>query len=248
MKALVNGGLNLSELDGWWAEAFTPDVGWAIGDGGEHSDVASWDAIEAKQLYDVLEKEVVPEFYRRDDRGIPTQWLARMRASMSLLTPRYSAARTVREYTEQHYIPAAIAYRDRAAYGAALGATIVNWEHSLREKWGSLSFGKTKVRNTETEREFEVEVSLDGLAPSYVRVELYAEASGSEPAVRQELFPADPASNDPSADSAGCVVYRGSVPATRPAADFTPRMLPKHASVAVPLEVNFIRWADNPGG
>ena len=115
MKVLVNGGLNLSELDGWWAEAYTPEVGWALGDGKEHGDDPAWDAAEAEALYDLLEREVIPEFYTRDENGIPTAWVARMRESMARLTPRFSANRTVREYTEQHYLPAAAAYRERAA-------------------------------------------------------------------------------------------------------------------------------------
>ena len=121
MKVLVNGGLNLSELDGWWAEAYTPDVGWALGDGKEHGDDPAWDAIEADALYDLLEREVIPEFYTRDEHGIPTAWVKRMRESMARLTPRFSANRTVREYTEQHYLPAAAAYRTRAADNGAVG-------------------------------------------------------------------------------------------------------------------------------
>ena len=71
MKVLVNGGLNLSELDGWWAEAYAPDVGWALGDGREHGDDAAWDAAEAEALYELLEREVVPGVLHRDARGIP---------------------------------------------------------------------------------------------------------------------------------------------------------------------------------
>ncbi len=114
MKVLVNGGINLSELDGWWAEAYTPEVGWALGDGQEHGDDPAWDAVEAAALYDLLEHQVIPEFYTRDKEGIPTSWVARMRGSMACLTARFSANRSVREYTEQHYLPAAIAYRKRA--------------------------------------------------------------------------------------------------------------------------------------
>jgi len=88
MKVLVNGGINLSELDGWWAEAYTPDVGWALGDGLEHDDDPAWDAIDAETLYDLLEREVIPEFYTRDEEGIPDAWVARMRESMAQLTPR----------------------------------------------------------------------------------------------------------------------------------------------------------------
>ena len=68
MKVLVNGGINLSELDGWWAEAYTPEVGWALGDGQEHGDDPAWDAVEADALYDLLEREVIPEFYARDEK------------------------------------------------------------------------------------------------------------------------------------------------------------------------------------
>ena len=76
MKVLVNGGINLSELDGWWAEAYTPEVGWALGDGQEHGDDPAWDAVEAEALYDLLEREVIPEFYTRDEQGIPTAWVS----------------------------------------------------------------------------------------------------------------------------------------------------------------------------
>lgn len=68
MKVLVNGGINLSELDGWWAEAYAPEVGWALGDGQEHDNDPAWDAIEAEALYDLLEREVIPEFYTRDEQ------------------------------------------------------------------------------------------------------------------------------------------------------------------------------------
>jgi len=90
MKVLPNGGLNLSELDGWWVEAYTPEVGWALGDGKEHGEDSSWDAAEANQLYTLLEQEVIPTFYRRDKEGVPLEWVTKMRASMGQLTPRFS--------------------------------------------------------------------------------------------------------------------------------------------------------------
>ena len=135
MKVLVNGGINLSELDGWWAEAYTPKVGWALGDGKEHGDDPAWDAVEANALYDLLEREVIPEFYNRNKQGIPTAWVSRMRESMAQLTPRFSTNRSVREYTGQHYLPAAVSYRERIANKGTVGKNIVNWEHDLKEKW-----------------------------------------------------------------------------------------------------------------
>jgi len=112
MKVLVNGGLNLSELDGWWAEAYTPEVGWALGNGLEHDDIAGWDATEAEQLYEVLENEVIPCFYQRDSSGLPREWVGRMRESMGCLTSRFSSNRMLREYTEEYYLPLAETYRD----------------------------------------------------------------------------------------------------------------------------------------
>jgi starch phosphorylase len=111
MKVLVNGGLNLSELDGWWAEAYSPEVGWAIGDGQQHGEDPGWDAKEAETLYTLLEAEVIPEFYERDESGMPGKWLGRIRESVARLTPEFSATRAICEYTESHYLPASSAYR-----------------------------------------------------------------------------------------------------------------------------------------
>jgi starch phosphorylase len=238
MKVLVNGGINLSELDGWWAEAYSPEVGWAIGDGQEHGDDPAWDAIEANQLYDVLETEVIPEFYNRNQDGIPTQWLARMRASMSMLTPQYSAVRSVREYTEQYYLPAAKSYRKRADFNGAMGTSIFNWQHSLREKWNSLKFGKVNSQSNESEHRFEVEVNLDGLEPSSVRVEIYADGVDGDAATRQEMALLETSN---SGDQ-NWEIYHVSMPATRPVSDYTPRIIPKHPGIAVPLELDLIQW------
>ena len=107
MKVLVNGGLNLSELDGWWAEAWTPEVGWALGDGREHGEDPAWDAAEANKLYELLENEIIPQFYNRNEHGIPTAWVEKMHESMATLTSQFSANRAVRQYTEDFYLPAA---------------------------------------------------------------------------------------------------------------------------------------------
>jgi starch phosphorylase len=140
MQVLVNGGINLSELDGWWAEAYTPEVGWALGDGQEYGDDPAWDAAEANALYDLLEQQVIPEFDTRDEQGIPVAWVRRMRESMARLTPHFSANRTVREYTEQHYRPAAAAYRARSANRGEVASRIVNWQQTRYRQWATLCF------------------------------------------------------------------------------------------------------------
>jgi glycogen phosphorylase len=237
MKVLVNGGINLSELDGWWAGAYTPEVGWALGDGREHGEDPAWDAVEAGALYDLLEREVIPEFYARNGSGIPTAWVERMRESMARLTPRFSADRTVREYTEQHYLPAATAYHSRIANRGALGRQTVDWQDSLKQKWATLHFGEVKVETRGEQHVFEVQVCLGDLDRGAVRVELYADgAMGSAP-VRQEMKRVRQLAGE-----AGCYVYSAVVSAARPPADYTARVIPHRDGVAIPLEDERILW------
>jgi starch phosphorylase len=237
MKVLVNGGLNLSELDGWWAEAYAPDVGWALGDRREHGEDPAWDAAEADALYRLLETEVAPAFYARDARGIPTAWIAKMRASMRRLTPRFSSNRAVREYTETYYLPGAAAYRARAAGKGALGAELVAWGRGLATHWGDARFGAVRIETAGSEHHVTVEVYLGGLDPDAVRVELYANPVGGEDPVRQLM------TRRRKVDAPGNgYEYAARVPASRPAADYTPRLLPDHRAAAVPLETSLILW------
>lgn len=237
MKVLVNGGINLSELDGWWAEAYTPEVGWALGDGQEHDGDPAWDAIEAEALYDILEREVIPEFYTRDEQGIPTAWVARMRESMARLTPRFSTNRSVCEYTEQHYLPAASAYRVRAADKGIIGVDIINWQHTLDRKWAALRFGEVKIEKMHDQYVFEVQVYLDDLDPDAVQVELYA--NGINGAAPEQL---EMARLRQLTGSVGGYVYSASVPAIRTERDYTARIIPQHEGAAVPLEAPRILW------
>jgi starch phosphorylase len=237
MKVLVNGGLNLSELDGWWAEAYTPDVGWALGDGEEHGEDPAWDAREADALYDLLERKVIPEFYSRDGSGIPTAWVQRTRESMTRLTPRFSTTRSVCEYTDKHYLPAAAAYRARALDNGVFGWNIVRWRHTLNEKWGQIRFGDVKVETRHEEHAFEVELFFGDLDPDAVRVELYADGIMDGPPERLEM-----GCLYQVASTSGRRVYCAVVPAFRPRADYTARVIPHYDDVAVPLEADAILW------
>ena len=237
MKVLVNGGLNLSELDGWWAEAYTPEVGWALGDGQEHGDDPAWDAAEAKALYALLEREIVPAFYTRDARGIPIAWIEKMRESMARLTPRFSTNRVVRQYAERYYLPAAAGYRKRAADKGVLGAQILDWRQHLAEHWREARFGVLHVATRDGRHRFTVQVYLGGLDPEAVRVELFADPVNGGEAVRQAM------ARGQELDGPGSgYEYAASVPASRAASDYTPRLLPHHPDAAVPLEATEILW------
>ena len=229
MKILVNGGLNLSELDGWWAEGYAPEVGWALGDGREHDSDTAWDRAEAEQLYTILEQEIVPAFYARDQRGIPGAWVSKMRESMARLAPQFSANRTVREYTESYYLPAAAEYCRRAAEGGKAGAEIAAWEKKLAEAWPRVSFAPLEVRSAGDQYEIGTWLYLDALSPDEVRVEICA-----LPAFRQVM--------ERGEASAGGYRYSARVPANRPAADYTPRAIPARADARAPLEAPQIVW------
>jgi starch phosphorylase len=237
MKVLVNGGLNLSELDGWWAEAYTPEVGWALGDGMEHDDDPAWDAAEAEALYELLERRVIPGFYTRDENGIPASWVALVRESMARLTPLFSANRAVSDYTGQYYIPAAKHYAERAAEKGATGVKLTAWQHSLQSKWANLRFGEAKVETHGQQHFFAVQVYLNGIDSNAVRVELYADSLNEGEPVKQEMM-----RGEKLVGAENGYVYTAGVPADRPLTDYTARIIPYYPGVSVPLEATHILW------
>ncbi len=265
MKVLVNGGLNLSELDGWWAEAYTPGLGWALGDGLEHDADPAWDAIEAERLYDLLENEIVPEFYDRDDQGIPRQWMARVRESMAKLTPQYSTTRMMQDYLNQYYLPSAAAYRTRAATGLASqsspAAAIVAWRTLLDQHWDEIEFVDYVARSIESTEgregrlyKIRANVFLGPIPSDAVRVQLYAEPIGSatEPEIHELEITAEPdslgfeqsasGSSNNEHTPTGVQTYTVVLPVTRPIGDYTPRVVPWHPLATVPLEATHILW------
>jgi starch phosphorylase len=237
MKVLVNGGLNLSELDGWWAEAYSPEVGWAIGDGQEHGEDPEWDAREADTLYTLLEAEAIPAFYERDESGMPAKWLGRIRESMARLTPEFSATRAIREYTESHYLPAASRYRDRAADNGAVGSSLLQWKQDLERYWSTVRFVRVRINTHDGLHFFQAYVAPGSLAPDHLRVELYADPAQGKLACSVVMNP-----SGPSPDTAGSFTYSAQVSATRPASDYTARIVPHHLNALVPLEESQIVW------
>ena len=237
MKILVNGGLNISELDGWWAEAYSPEVGWAIGDGQEHGEDPAWDATEAEALYGLLEHEIIPEFYHRDEKGMPSKWLGRIRESMARLTPAFSATRAIREYTDHHYLPAASGYRGRAAGDSSLGVSLVGWQRDIDKHWGAVRFGTVRIETHDGQHFFRAEVYPGDFNPEQLKVELFADSiQGGKPAIESMT------ALEPQADSPDVLTYSAKVIATRPASDYTARIIPHHPNASVPLEAGQIIW------
>jgi glycogen phosphorylase len=264
MKVLVNGGLNLSELDGWWAEAYSPDIGWALGDRLEHDSDPGWDAYEAERLYELLETEVLPEFYDRDEQGIPRKWVARVRESMARLVPEFSTNRMMKDYLDLYYLPAAAAYRQRTYAGGLpqgdplqpsardLVAGIGSWHTLLDEQWHEIRFLDYSLteKGGSTGRSYEarIRVDLGQIPPDAVLVQLFAEPLDGGPPERHTLITDLAAMKKGRGADAKQLPHKGEYAfkvvfaSERPPGDYTPRVVPVHRFAQVPLEAGHILW------
>ncbi|NOZ77050.1 MAG: glycosyltransferase family 1 protein, partial [Euryarchaeota archaeon] len=178
MKAAANGILNMGTLDGWWDEAYDPEVGWAVGKGEVYEDQEYQDEVESNAIYDLLEKEVVPLFYARDEEGIPRGWIHKMKASMKELCPVYCTDRMLIEYYERLYRPALERYNALADRDMEKARALAAWKERVRKAWdgiriGRVSTGPSRELKVGTELHVEVEVELGELSPEDVAVEVY---------------------------------------------------------------------------
>jgi glycogen phosphorylase len=238
MKVLVNGGLNLSQYDGWWAEAWNPDVGWAIRPGATFDELSGsnnhdHDLSDRDELFDLLENEVVPCFYKVDSDGIPRKWLQRMRASMDQLTAMYSANRMVREYVEQFYLPMTAKGSQRSRKAAE---ELLNEHREIKRHWPRLRFNSFNTCEAPEGQTFTVEVYLDGIDEKRIAVELVAEDSEYGPRTVAAM-----AMKHPLSGSAHTFLYECTVP-SRPEGHYTPRLRVQDERLNLPLENPAILW------
>jgi starch phosphorylase len=233
MKVLASGGLNVSTLDGWWAEAYRKDVGWAIaGDGATEPDAA-----DANELYRVLEEEVVPMFYTRDESGVPRQWLSHVRQSMARLTPRFSANRMLAEYVEKLYLPAAATLRARDEGGFDKARELAEWERSLRVHWSAIDVGAIEAREHDGSLCVSVIVTLGAIDSASVLVELYADAVADDAAIAAPMERRESLAGLPNGAR-----YEVALRTSRPLWHFTARAVPQREGVSIPSEIPLIAW------
>lgn len=138
MKAVANGGLHLSILDGWWDEGFQPGLGWAIGRGEEHSGEYPQDEVEARALYRLLEDEVVPLFYRRDAYGLPRGWISYVKNSLRNLCPVFNSHRMVEDYAENAYLSASRRFLNLVADEFSGAKGLGDWSQRIMENWSQV--------------------------------------------------------------------------------------------------------------
>lgn len=236
MKVLVNGGLNCSVRDGWWDEAYAPGLGWCI-DGTGAEEGPQIDVAETLHTYDLIESEIAPEFYDRDETGLPRAWVGRIRRSMSSLTAVFSSARMAREYVESAYLPSASLLRSRLSNSAAEAKGLADWSARLHRAWRSQHIGTPTVSRVDDGWRFTVPVVLGEVSPDDVLIELYADPlSGEAP----DIYPLIRGKSVPG--TVNGFVYSGQAPASRPANDFSVRAIPSRPGAQVPAELALITW------
>lgn len=246
MKAAMNGALNLSVLDGWWDEAFTPEVGWAIGQGETYQDHALHDRIESELLYGILERNIVPMFYRRDDMDIPRQWVRMMKNSMGELGRGYNSHRMVQDYTSLFYRKALVLlermiaddYRETKALSAWLRQVMEHWERIKVERVASSQQGLVYKG---TELEVRAWVDLAGLHPDQLIVECYhgpldGRRSFIEPhRVRMKVVEQE----------GSLTVFRSTIVCEQGGHyGFTVRILPGHPNLPVAFIPGLMKWSE----
>ena len=138
MKAVANGALHMSILDGWWAEGYKPGVGWAIGAGEEYEDTQYQDEIESRAIYELLEREVIPAFYDRSRDGTPREWIRMMKSSMRHLCPIFNTHRMLEDYIDSFYVPAAVLHQKMHHDVKKTAESFAEWKQRIRSHWAEI--------------------------------------------------------------------------------------------------------------
>jgi starch phosphorylase len=246
MKAALNGGLNLSILDGWWDEWYDGNNGWAIPSADVVDDQDHRDDIEASALYDLIEHEVAPRFYDLDADGVPSRWIEMVRHTLKSLGPRVLASRMVRDYVDQLYRPAAVAARGLNGEHAGARA-FAEWKHQVRAGWPGVhvehveSHGVSSSPEVGDEVSVRAYVSLGALSPEDVDVQLVHGAVGHDDTL------VDVSTSSLSAVEAydgGRQRYEGAVNLRRTGPfGYTVRILPRHPQLATTAELGLVATA-----
>ena len=249
MKVIANGGLNLSVMDGWWDEAFTPEVGWRIGNREEYDNLDYQDEVESRLIYEALEKELVPLFYNRGDDKLPRNWISIMKNSMKTLGPQYTSHRMVNEYAKKFYFTSYEKRMNLMKNNWEKGKEFSKWKSRLYENWNKIKF--ISISEEEKNGDLKVglaypilaEIELGDLTPNDVDVQIYygkvdegIEGTKSIVAMTHVL----------KKNKSTKYIYRGEINCKDTGQfGFTLRVLPKHPQLINPFELGLIRWAEH---
>jgi starch phosphorylase len=248
MKAALNGSLNLSILDGWWAEFYDQENGWAIPSADSAGDSAERDKLEADSMYDLIEHQIAPRFYDRNKADVPARWVDSIRHTLATLSPALSADRMVKEYVSRLYIPAAAAEKAITASSYQPARDLAAWKARVIEAWPKVhvthveSGGVDAVPQVGDELHLRATLDIDGLTPDDVAVEVvYGRASDGDrldDLHREPLLPAERREGQP-------LVFAGTVPLARAGSfGYNVRVVPSNPLLASPAELGLVAVAE----
>ena len=243
-KAAINGVINLSVLDGWWGEAYRGDNGWAITPGTHYDSAAERDEEEGHVLLDILEEQVIPLYYKRNGHGFSEQWIARSKASMKTVIPRFNAGRMLRDYELSYYLPASAHGAAMAAEDGALARELADWKQQVRRHWPELRIRRfdTPVDQVEAGATLVIRVGIQAgpIAADSLRVEcLLGPCSPTDEFTPKQRLPLT--ITDRGKD--GEHVFELKLEANMSGLQcYKIRVYPKHPALAHPFEMGCMRW------
>ncbi|MGM0595847.1 MAG: alpha-glucan family phosphorylase [Myxococcota bacterium] len=247
MKASANGGLNLSILDGWWVEGYTPDVGWAIGHGEEYTDLEYQDEVESRELYSVLEKEIIPAFYERGKDGIPRKWTFMMKETFKNIAPFFNTNRMVNDYAQKFYLPSHRRWKTFKENSFKTARELTTWKNKVKEAWKNVNVVdvKSEIDGPElivgNKLEVEVKISLGSLDPEDVKIQLlYGNINQEEELLSPTIKELAKVS---SQDDNNNYIYKTQITCENSGSHgYAIRIIPYHPQLSHIHETRLIRW------
>ena len=244
MKAAINGTLNLSILDGWWDEAYSTHIGWAVGRGEEYEDHALQDEVEGKALYDLLEREIIPQFYARGMDGLPREWIRKMKESMREVGKRFSSHRMLLEYAGDFYAPSLANARAFSAKGYSLSREVAAYLSKLNAHWNDLrveeiASSSASILTIGEKISVKARIHLAGLSPDELGVELYYGALTSQGEIEEPRR----LDMQPCGVQERTASYCAEVVCDRTGRQgYTVRIMPKHKALVHPFLPGMVKW------
>lgn len=245
MKVACNGGLNLSVLDGWWVEGYLGDNGWAIGAGEEYTDLVYQDDVESRAIYDLLEQEILPQFYTRSSDDLPRAWIRMMKRSISTCAPVFNTNRMVQEYTEKSYAPCAQRFEHLAQENLRFAKDLARWRQVVRGGWPQVKVETVQSNSPDNlqvggQIKVSARVNLGQLQPKDVDVQLF---HGTVDSLGQIPVPATISMSHNGEHTGSSWVFQGTIPCrTSGQHGFAVRVLPRHEELSNPFETGLLTW------
>lgn len=250
MKVIYNGGLNCSILDGWWAEGYSRDVGWAIGNGEEYpeSEAEHQDYVESELLYNILEHDIASLFYDRQADDVPREWMSKVKAGYKKLAPYFNTGRMVQEYTEHYYMPSFERYQQLTTPDLTLGNAFSDWRRKVLSTWKDIRISEVHVSEREVQVGSEIEVtakvSLNSLTPADVRVEAYYGLLTARGEIGSDAQAVEMRPENMNGNAKGDYIFKAKI-ACETSGDrgISVRAMPNNPSLPSPFALGIMSWA-----